>query len=41
MKTNYDSLKEHNQLLTISIAADALVKTFPEKAAVLYGRAMN
>lgn len=42
MKTNYDSLKEHNEsLANYLIAADALVKTFPEKAAVLYGRAMN
>lgn len=42
MKTNYDSLKEHNEsLANYFIAADALVKTFPEKAAVLYGRAMN
>lgn len=42
MKTNYDSLKEHNESLSnYLIAADALVKTFPEKAAVLYGRAMN
>ena len=36
------SLKEHNEsLANYLIAADALVKTFPEKAAVLYGRAMN
>lgn len=42
MKTNYDSLKEHNEsLANYLIAADALVKIFPEKAAVLYGRAMN
>lgn len=42
MNTNYDSLKEHNaSLANYLIAADALVKTFPEKAAVLYGRAMN
>jgi len=42
LKTNYDSLKEHNEsLANYLIAADALVKTFPEKAAVLYGRAMN
>lgn len=42
MKTNYDSLKEHNESLAgYLIAADSLVKTFPEKAAVLYGRAMN
>lgn len=42
MKTNYDSLKEHNEsLANYLIAADAPVKTFPEKAAVLYGRAMN
>ena len=36
MKTNYDSLKEHNESLSnYLLAADALVKTFPEKAAVL------
>ena len=42
MKPDYDSLKEHNEsLANYLIAADALVKTLPEKAAVLYGRAMN
>lgn len=42
MKTNYDSLKEHNESLARHlIAADASVKTFPEKAAVLYGKAMQ
>ncbi len=42
MKTNYDSLKEHNETLSrLCISADALVKTFPEKAAVLYGKAVN
>lgn len=42
MKTNYDSLKEHNRSLAEKlIAADEKVKTFPGKAAVLYGKAMQ
>lgn len=42
MKTNYDSLKEHNETLArYCISADALVKTYPEKAALLYGKALN
>lgn len=42
MKTNYDSLSEHNKTLAkLCIAADSYVKTYPEKAAVLYGKAMN
>lgn len=42
MKTNYDSLKEHNETLArYCISADALVKTFPEKAALLYKKALN
>lgn len=42
MKTNYDSLIEHNERLAKQcIAADALVKTFPEKAASLYGKAVH
>ncbi|MDO5477951.1 MAG: hypothetical protein Q4G23_02175 [Clostridia bacterium] len=42
MKTNYDNLTEHNATLAKQcIAADAFVKTFPEKAASLYGKAVN
>ncbi len=42
MKTNYDSLMEINPTLAKQcITADALVKTFPEKAASLYGKAVN
>ena len=42
MKTNYDSLKENNEShANYLIAADALVKTFPDKDAGLYGRAMK
>ncbi len=42
MKTNYDSLTEHNATLAKQcIAADAFVKTFPEKAASLYGKAVK
>lgn len=42
MKTNYDSLKERSEVLAnFCIQADEMVKTFPEKAASLYGRALN
>lgn len=42
MKTNYDSLMKVNPLLAKNcIEADALVKTFPKKAAILYKKALN
>ncbi len=42
MKTNYDSLMKVNPLLAKNcIEAEALVKTFPKKAAILYKKALN
>ena len=42
MKTNYDSLMEINPTLAKQcIAADSLVKTFPQKAASAYGKAVK
>ena len=42
MRTNYDSLMEINQTLAKQcIDADAMVKTFPQKAASLYGKAVK
>lgn len=42
MKTNYDSLMEINATLAKQcIIADSLVKTFPQKAASAYGKAVN
>ena len=42
MKTNYDSLMEINATLAKQcITADSFVKTFPQKAASLYGKAVN
>lgn len=41
-KTNYDSLKEHNAYLAgLADKADALVKTFPSKAAIAYGKVVQ
>ncbi|MDP4133694.1 MAG: hypothetical protein Q8882_06750 [Bacillota bacterium] len=42
MKNNYEILLNHNKTLAKQcIAADAMIKTHPRKAAVLYGQAME